>query len=46
VKITYNWDEDGRPKTDVHVARRPQETYTITCGAKAVVKSFSVEVAR
>jgi len=27
------------------VARQPQETYTITCGPKTVVKSFTVELA-
>jgi hypothetical protein len=45
VKITYVWDEDGKPKSDVHVAAQPQETYTITCGPKTVVKSFAVELA-
>jgi len=45
VKITYAWDEDGQQKTHVHVANRPSETYTIDCGPKTVVKSFTVEVA-
>jgi hypothetical protein len=46
VKITYAWEEDGRPKTDVHVATQPRETYDITCGPKTVAKSFTVELAR
>jgi hypothetical protein len=46
VKITYVWDEDGKPKTDVHVAAQPQEAYAITCGPKTVVKSFTVELAQ
>ena len=44
-KITYVWHEDGQQKTHVHVATRPRETYTINCGPKTVVHSFSVELA-
>ncbi len=46
VKITYAWEEDGKPQTNEHVATRPAETYSIHCGPKAVVKSFTVELAR
>ncbi len=46
VKITYVWAEDGQPKTNVHVATQPRETYEITCGPKTVVKSFALELAR
>lgn len=46
VKITYVWDEAGQEKRHVHVAAKPQETYTIVCGPKTVVKSFSVELAQ
>ena len=45
VKITYVWHEDGQQKTHVHVATRPRETYTINCGPKTVVHSFTVELA-
>jgi hypothetical protein len=45
VKVTYTWGEDGRPKEDVHVARSPRETYTITCGAKPVLKELTLELA-
>jgi len=45
VKITYTWEEGGKPKKDVHVAARPEETYTIHCGPNTVVKSYSVELA-
>ena len=45
VKITYVWHEDGQQKTHVHVATRPRETYTINCGPKTVVRSFTVELA-
>jgi len=44
VKVTYVWDEAGQEKTDVHVVKQPQETYTITCGVKTTVKSFAVEL--
>jgi hypothetical protein len=43
VQITYVWEEDGRTKTDVHVASQPKESYVIHCGPKTVVKSFRVE---
>ena len=45
VKITYVWDEGGKEMRHVHVATQPQETYTITCGPRTLVKSFTVELA-
>jgi hypothetical protein len=45
VKVTYLWDENGQPKQDVHVARQPRETYTITCASKPVMKSIVLELA-
>ena len=41
VKVTYLWEEGGIAKKDVHVAKQPQETYTITCGSAPVMKSIS-----
>lgn len=46
VKVTYMWDENGQTKQDVHVAKRPNETYTIDCAAKPVMKSIAVELAK
>ena len=46
VKITYAWDENGQEKTDVHVAQKPQETYTINCQTKPTMKSISLELAK
>jgi len=45
VKVTYAWEEDGAEKKHEHVAAKPDESYTITCGPKTVVKSFRVELA-
>jgi hypothetical protein len=45
VKITYNWDENGQPKSETHVAKSASETYTLTAGAGAVPKSFVMELA-
>ena len=45
VRVTYAWEEDGQPKRDVHVARGPQETYTIRCAAKPLMKSVVLELA-
>jgi hypothetical protein len=44
VRITYVWDEEGKERTDVHIATQPRETYTIRCGPRTVVKSFSVDL--
>jgi hypothetical protein len=45
VKVTYTWEENGQPKQDVHVARQPQETYTITCATKPLMKAIVMELA-
>jgi hypothetical protein len=45
VRVMYTWEEDGQPKQDVHVARQPQETYTIRCAARPVMKSIVLELA-
>ncbi len=46
VQITYVWTENGKDKTDVHVARQPQDTWIITCADGAVPKSYTVEPAK
>ena len=46
VKITYNWDENGQSKSDTHVAKSANETYTLTAGAGAVPKSYTMELAQ
>jgi len=46
VKVTYAWEEDGKPKTDEHICRKAEETWTIRCGPKTVAKSYTVEVAK
>ena len=45
VKVTYIWDEAGREKRNVHVAKTPNETYTITCAARPAMKRLIVELA-
>jgi len=45
VKVTYVWEEGDVEKRDVHVARSPEETYTITCGPEPRMKSLIVELA-
>lgn len=45
VKVTYVWEEGGVEKKDVHVARKPEETYAITCAATPEMKSLIVELA-
>jgi len=45
VKVTYHWEEDGKPKEQAFVAKKPEETWTITCAAKPVMKSIVMELA-
>ena len=45
VKVTYEWEEDGKPKQDVHVAKSATENYTIHCAAKPLMKSIVLELA-
>jgi hypothetical protein len=46
VKVTYVWDEAGAEKRDVHAARSPEESYSIHCAEKPVMKSLIVELAQ
>jgi hypothetical protein len=46
VRITYVWDEAGKEMKDEHVCTKAEETYKITCGTGAVVKSFAMELAK
>ncbi len=46
VKVTYAWEEDGVKKHHTHIARTPDETYTITCKRPPLMKSLVVELAR
>ena len=45
VKVTYRWDEDGKPKEQVFIAKKPDETWTITCASKPVMKAIVMELA-
>ena len=45
VKVTYTWEENGKEKRHVRVARKPHETYTITCAAKPLMRSVALELA-
>jgi hypothetical protein len=45
VKVTYTWEEDGQQKQDAHVAKGQQESYTIRCAAKPVMKSIVLALA-
>jgi hypothetical protein len=45
VKVTYVWQERGVEKKDVHIARAPEETYTIDCATPPAMKSISLELA-
>jgi hypothetical protein len=45
VRATYQWEENGQAKEDVHVARTPAEVWTITCATKPVMKSIILELA-
>lgn len=44
VRVTYTWDEPGGLRRDVHVARSPDESYTVTVGENARMKSLTLEL--
>jgi hypothetical protein len=46
VKVTYVYNEAGKEKTDVHIARSAAETYAIVCATKPEMKSLTVELAQ
>ena len=46
VKVTYVWDEDGQEKRHEHIASNPQDSWTITCASKPVMKSITLELAK
>ncbi|HZE97154.1 MAG TPA: hypothetical protein VE981_09005 [Planctomycetota bacterium] len=45
VKVTYRWEEDGKAKEQVFVAKKAEETWTVSCAAKPVMKSIVMELA-
>lgn len=45
VKVTYVYEEDGKPKEFVHVAKTADETFVIKCASRPVMKSLTVELA-
>ena len=45
VKVTYRWEEDGKAKEQVFVAKKGEETWTINCAAKPAMKSIVMELA-
>jgi hypothetical protein len=44
VKVTYEYDQAGQPKTEVHVVRSAEEKYTIHCDGKPAMKAVTLEL--
>ncbi|MBA3708922.1 MAG: hypothetical protein H0W83_08915 [Planctomycetes bacterium] len=45
VKVTYTYDENGKTKQDVHIAKQATDTWAITCDGKPLMKSIVLELA-
>jgi hypothetical protein len=45
VKVTYRWEEGGKPKEHVFVARRAEEMYHVVCPAEPMMKAIILELA-
>jgi hypothetical protein len=45
VKVTYSWEENGKIRTDVHIAHQSRDTYRIGCASTPVMKSLVLELA-
>ena len=43
IKVTYRWEEEGKAKEYVFVARTSEATFTIDCAAKPVMTSLILE---
>jgi hypothetical protein len=43
IKVTYLWNENGQAKESIHIAKSPEESYTIHCEQKPVLKSIILE---
>jgi hypothetical protein len=43
VRVTYQWDEDGKGREDVHVVKETWESWTINCASKPVMKSIVLD---
>ncbi|MGB2823611.1 MAG: hypothetical protein WBF17_21705 [Phycisphaerae bacterium] len=44
VQVTCVWEEGGLEKRNVHIARRPRETWKIRCDSKPAMKSIILEL--
>ena len=44
VKVTYAWQENGQPKQQVLVAKKPEEMFVIECAAKPEMASITMEL--
>jgi len=44
IKITYNWEEAGVAKQDIHIAKSADDKYTIKCVTKPTMKSIVLEL--
>jgi hypothetical protein len=45
VKVTYEWEENGQAKSDVHIATSEKDAYKINCAVKPVMKAITLELA-
>jgi hypothetical protein len=45
VKVTYRWEEDGKAREQVFVAKKADETWTVTCASKPLMKLIVMELA-
>jgi hypothetical protein len=43
IQITYNWEEAGQSRSNTHTAQTASESYTITCAAKPLLKSLTLQ---
>jgi hypothetical protein len=44
VKVTLTWQESGKPRQQVHIARDHEERFEIVCASQPVMKAIVVEL--
>ncbi|HSU65860.1 MAG TPA: hypothetical protein VLJ39_03215, partial [Tepidisphaeraceae bacterium] len=46
VRVTYRWDESGKPHEDTRVIQSADATYTLHCDEKPTMRSISIQLAQ
>jgi hypothetical protein len=43
VRVTYQWEENGQAKQDVHFLKEERQSYSISCASKPLMKAIILD---